>query len=181
LFNHEGVRRGSDFVTRKITENVARINSQYINKKTFKPLRLGNINSKRDWSDAEDFMDGVWRMLNQEQYWTNIWRKTPDDYVLSSDQAHTIKEFVEEAFNAAGFHRSICRWEGFDEDCKYFHGDDLLMEVDPKFYRPAEVDLLIGDSSRARSELGWKPKSSFIDLVRKMVDNDIKIINSKGV
>ena len=181
LFNHEGTRRGSEFVTRKITENVARINNEYINKKTFEPLRLGNIESKRDWSDAEDFMDGVWRMLNQEKYWTNIWKKTPDDYVLSSDRTHTIKEFVEEAFNAAGFHRSMCRWEGLDENCKYFHGDDLLMEVDPKFYRPAEVDLLLGDSSRARNELDWKPKSSFIDLVRKMVDNDIKIINSKRV
>ena len=176
LFNHEGVRRGEEFVTRKITKNVARISNEYINKKSFEPLKLGNVEAKRDWSDAEDFMDGIWRMLNQEQYWTNIWKKTPDDYVLSSDQPHTIKEFIEEAFNVAGFHRSMCRGEGLDEHCKYFHGDDLLMEVDPQFYRPAEVDLLWGDSSRARNELGWKPKSSFVDLVKKMVDNDLKIL-----
>ena len=177
LFNHEGVRRGVEFVTRKITQNVARISHEYANKKSFEPLRLGNIDSKRDWSDSEDFMDGIWRMLNQEKYWTNVWRKTPDDYVLSSDQTHTIREFVEEAFNSAGFHRSMCRWEGVDEDCKYFHGDDLLMEVDPQFYRPAEVDLLWGDSSRAREELGWKPKTNFAGLVKKMVDNDLKLLD----
>ena len=177
LFNHEGVRRGVEFVTRKITQNVARISHEYANKKSFEPLRLGNIDSKRDWSDSEDFMDGIWRMLNQEKYWTNVWRKTPDDYVLSSDETHTIREFVEEAFNSAGFHRSMCRWEGVDEDCKYFHGDDLLMEVDPQFYRPAEVDLLWGDSSRAREELGWKPKTNFAGLVKKMVDNDLKLLD----
>ena len=178
LFNHEGVRRGSEFVTRKITQNVARISHEYANKQSFEPLKLGNVDSKRDWSDSEDFMDGIWRMLNQEQYWINVWRKTPDDYVLSSDETHTIREFVEEAFNAAGFHRSMCRWEGIDQDCKYFHGDDLLMEVDPQFYRPAEVDLLWGDSSRAREELGWKPKTNFAGLVKKMVDNDLKLLNS---
>ena len=178
LFNHEGIRRGSEFVTRKITQNVARISNEYVNKKNFEPLRLGNVESRRDWSDTEDFMDGVWRMLNQEQYLTKTSKKTPDDYVLSSDETHTIKEFVEEAFHIAGFHRSMCRWEGFEENTKYFHGDDLLMEVDPKFYRPAEVDLLLGDSTRARNELGWEPKSTFVDLVRKMVDNDLKIVNS---
>ena len=177
LFNHEGVRRGVEFVTRKITQNVARISHEYANKKSFAPLKLGNVDSKRDWSDSEDFMDGIWRMLNQEKYWTNVWRKTPDDYVLSSDQTHTIREFVEEAFNSAGFHRSMCRWEGVDEDCKYFHGDDLLMEVDPQFYRPAEVDLLWGDSSRAREELGGKPKTNFAGLVKKMVDNDLKLLD----
>ena len=178
LFNHEGVRRGSEFVTRKITQNVARISRDYASKKDFKPLKLGNVDSKRDWSDSEDFMDGIWRMLNQEQYWINVWRKTPDDYVLSSDETHTIREFVEEAFNAAGFHRSMCRWEGIDKDCKYFHGDDLVMEVDPQFYRPAEVDLLWGDSSRAREELGWKPKTNFAALVKKMVDNDLKLLHT---
>lgn len=175
LFNHEGVRRGEEFVTRKITKNVARIARDYTNKKTFEPLKLGNIDSKRDWSDAEDFMDGVWRMLNQEKYWINVWRKTPDDYVLSSNEMHTIREFVEEAFNCAGFHRSMCRWEGVNEDAKYYHGDDLLVEVDPRFYRPAEVGSLWGDSSRATDELGWKPKFSFPALVKKMVDIDLKL------
>lgn len=177
LFNHEGVRRGVDFVTRKISQNVARISYKYATQQPFEPLRLGNINSKRDWSDSEDFMDGIWRMLNQEEYWTNVWKSKPDEYVLSSDETHTIKEFVEEAFNCAGFHRSVCRWEGFGKDAKYYHQEDILMEVDPKFYRPAEVDLLWGDSSRIRQELGWKPKTSFSQLVQKMVANDTKLAN----
>jgi GDPmannose 4,6-dehydratase len=178
LFNHEGVRRGTEFVTRKITQNVARISHQYAIKKSFKPLKLGNIESKRDWSDSEDFMDGIWRMLNQEEYWTKVWKSKPDEYVLSSDETHTIKEFVEEAFNCAGFHRSMCRWEGTGKDVKYYHGEDILMEVDPKFYRPAEVDLLWGDSSRIREELGWKPKTRFAGLVKKMVDNDLELMHS---
>tara|TARA_B100000287_G_scaffold398727_1_gene416352 strand:- start:518 stop:1579 length:1062 start_codon:yes stop_codon:yes gene_type:complete len=176
LFNHEGTRRGVEFVTRKITQNVARIANEFARKENFEPLRLGNIDSKRDWSDAEDFVDGVWKMLNQEEHLTYIKRKKPDDYVLSSDETHTIKEFVEEAFNFAGFHRSICRWEGHGEEAKYYHGDDLLMEVDPKFYRPAEVDLLWGDSERARKELGWKPKTNFIQLVNKMVKHDMELL-----
>ena len=178
LFNHEGVRRGTEFVTRKITQNVARISHQYAIKKSFKPLKLGNIESKRDWSDSEDFMDGIWRMLNQEEYWTKVWKSKPDEYVLSSDETHTIKEFVEEAFNCAGFHRSMCRWEGTGKDVKYYHGEDILMEVDPKFYRPAEVVLLWGDSSRIREELGWKPKTRFAGLVKKMVDNDLELMHS---
>ena len=176
LFNHEGTRRGAEFVTRKITQNVARIAGEYANKKTFKPLMLGNIDSKRDWSDAEDFVDGIWRMLNQEKYWTHVWKKQPDDYVLSSNETHSIKEFIEEAFNFAGFHRGVCRWEGIGKDAKYYHGEDLLMEVDSQFYRPAEVDLLWGDSDRARRELGWKPKTNFIQLVNKMVKYDMDLL-----
>ena len=176
LFNHEGVRRGVEFVTRKITQNVARISSDYANKKNFEPLRLGNVEAKRDWSDSEDVMDGIGKMLNQEENWINVWKKKPDDYVLSSNETHTIREFVEEAFNCAGFHRTMCRWEGHDQEAKYYHGDDLLMEVDPKFYRPAEVDLLWGDSARARKELGWEPKTSFIQLVNKMVKHDMELL-----
>ena len=179
LFNHEGVRRGEEFVTRKITKNVARIAYDYAHKsEPFKPLKLGNVDSKRDWSDSEDFMDGIWRMLNQEEYWTKVWKSKPDDYILSSDEMHSIKEFVEEAFNCAGFHRSVCRWEGYGEEAKYYHGSDLLVEVDPQFYRPAEVDLLWGDSRRAREELGWNPQTSFSQLVQKMVDNDLAEVNS---
>ena len=176
LFNHEGTRRGVEFVTRKITQNVARIADEFARKENFEPLRLGNVDSKRDWSDAEDFVDGIWKMLNQEEHWTHVWKNKPDEYVLSSNETHTIKEFVEEAFNFAGFHRNICRWEGHGEEVKYYHGDDLLMEVDPKFYRPAEVDLLWGDSERARTELGWKPKTNFIQLVNKMVKHDIELL-----
>tara|TARA_Y100000592_G_scaffold101070_1_gene185156 strand:- start:6440 stop:7540 length:1101 start_codon:yes stop_codon:yes gene_type:complete len=189
LFNHEGVRRGEEFVTRKITKAVARIYNEFVRttgerydwseesgKKRITSLKLGNIDSKRDWSDAEDFVDGVWKMLNQEEHLTYIRRKKPDDYVLSSDETHTIKEFVEEAFNFAGFHRSMCRWEGYGKESKYYHGDDLLMEVDAKFYRPAEVDLLLGDSTRARKELGWEPKTSFIQLIHKMVKHDMELL-----
>ena len=176
LFNHEGTRRGEEFVTRKITKNVARIAEEFATKDSFEPLRLGNVESKRDWSDSEDFVDGVWRMLNQEEHWTHVWKSKPDDYVLSSDETHTIKEFVEESFNFAGFHRAMCRWEGSGEDTKYYHGKDLLMETDPKFYRPAEVDLLWGDSDRARRELGWKPKTNFIQLVNKMVKHDMELL-----
>ena len=177
LFNHEGTRRGEEFVTRKITQNVARIAHEYALKQPFKPLELGNVAAKRDWSDAEDFVDGIWRMLNQEEYWTHVWQKTPDDYVLSSNETHSIKEFIEEAFNFAGFHRNECRWEGFDQDAKYYHGEDLLVEVNPEFYRPAEVDLLWGDSDRARRELGWEPKTNFIQLVNKMVKYDMELLS----
>jgi GDPmannose 4,6-dehydratase len=169
LFNHEGTRRGAEFVTRKITQNVARIAQEYAAKETFEPLKLGNVDSKRDWSDAEDFINGIWCMLNQD-------RQSVCDYVLSSDETHTIREFVEEAFNFAGFHRSVCRWDGEREETKYYHCDDLLMEVDPQFYRPAEVELLLGDSSRARQELNWEPKTSFIQLVNKMVKYDMELL-----
>ena len=164
LFNHEGVRRGEEFVTRKITKSVARIFLESSNGQEITPLQLGNLDAKRDWSDAEDFVDGVWKMLNQEQ---------PKDYVLSSNETHTIREFVEEAFNFAGFHRSMCSWQGKGEDEKYFHGDQCLVEINSLFYRPAEVDILLGDSSKAREELGWQPKTNFLQLVKKMVDCDI--------
>jgi GDPmannose 4,6-dehydratase len=169
LFNHEGTRRGEEFVTRKITKNVSRIADEFARKEYFEPLKLGNVDSKRDWSDAEDFINGIWLMLNQD-------RGNTDDYVLSSDETHTIREFVEEAFNFAGFHRSMCRWEGEGDTTKYYHGNDLLMEVDPQFYRPAEVDLLLGDSTRARKELGWQPKTNFIQLVNKMVKHDMELL-----
>ena len=163
LFNHEGARRGEKFVTRKITKNVARIKNEY-HLDSFEPLELGNIDSKRDWSDAEDFVEGVWLMLNQEE---------PKGYVLSSDEIHTIREFVEEAFNFAGFAVEKCEWVGEGIDEKYLHEGKVLMRINPDFYRPAEVDLLWGDSSEARRDLGWKPKNSFLDLVKKMVDHDL--------
>ena len=164
LFNHEGTRRGEEFVTRKITKNVARIKYEYI-LNDFKPLELGNIDAKRDWSDAEDFVEGVWLMLNQEY---------PKEYVLSSNETHTIREFVEEAFNFAGFGSEKCRWEGRGVDEKYYHGDKVLVQINPEFYRPAEVDLLLGDSSLARRELNWNPQTDFLELVRKMVAHDLR-------
>ena len=163
LFNHEGTRRGEEFVTRKISTNVARIKNEYPSGEFF-PLELGNIDSKRDWSDAEDFVEGIWLMLNQED---------PKEYVLSSDETHTIREFVEEAFNFAGFAIEKCEWVGEGIDEKYLHEGKVLMQINSDFYRPAEVELLWGDSSKARIDLGWKPKSSFLDLVKKMVDHDL--------
>ena len=163
LFNHEGTRRGEEFVTRKITTNVARIKKEYPIG-DFSPLQLGNIDAKRDWSDAEDFVEGIWLMLNQEE---------PKEYVLSSNETHTIREFVEEAFNFAGFGIDECRWVGEGVEEKYIHEGKVLVEINPYFYRPAEVELLFGDSSQARKDLGWKPKSTFLDLVKKMVDHDL--------
>jgi GDPmannose 4,6-dehydratase len=171
LFNHEGTRRGEEFVTRKITKNVARIKHAIENQIPFEPIKLGNLESKRDWSDAEDFVEGVWLMLNQDE---------PKEYVLSSNETHTIKEFVELAFKAAGIDGI---WVGEKLDTLYLLPNYLsdfagvpqlkLVQIDEKFYRPAEVDLLLGDSTKARKELGWKPKTSFKELVDKMVRHDI--------
>jgi GDPmannose 4,6-dehydratase len=129
------------------------------------------LDSKRDWSDAEDFVTGVWLMLNQNE---------PKEYVLSSNETHTIKEFVELAFKAAGIDGI---WVGEKLDTLYLLPNYLndfagvpelkLVQIDEKFYRPAEVDLLLGDSTKARQELGWQPKTSFKQLVRKMVLNDL--------
>ena len=164
LFNHEGTRRGEEFVTRKITKNVARIKNEYV-LESFKPLELGNIDAKRDWSDSEDFVEGIWLMLNQEE---------PIEYVLSSNETHTIREFVEQAFNFAGFAADECEWSGEGVDERYTHEGRILMQINPDFYRPAEVELLWGDSSDARRFLGWEPKTDFIGLVGKMVAYDLK-------
>jgi GDPmannose 4,6-dehydratase len=163
LFNHEGTRRGVEFVTRKITTNVARIKLALKNNEDFYPLELGNLEAKRDWSDAEDFVEGIWLMLNQDQ---------PKDYVLSSNETHTIREFVELAFLAAGIEG---HWEGSGLDEKYIekNTNKTLLLINKNFYRPAEVELLLGDSTKAREELGWQPKTSFKELVDKMIFHDI--------
>tara|TARA_R100000008_G_scaffold85477_1_gene75532 strand:+ start:604 stop:1656 length:1053 start_codon:yes stop_codon:yes gene_type:complete len=167
LFNHEGTKRGEEFVTRKITKGVAKIKKQIIKNKHIDPIELGNIYSKRDWSDSEDFVKGVWLMLNQEK---------PKDYLLASGETHTIKEFVERAFLAA-------KIEGnWSEDLKdplntKFHRNspkgEVLMKINPEFYRPAEVELLLGDPTDIKLELGWKPEVSFCNLVKKMVQHDL--------
>jgi GDPmannose 4,6-dehydratase len=171
LFNHEGVRRGEEFVTRKITKNVARIYKSIQNNEKFIPLELGNVEAKRDWSDAEDFVEGIWMMLNQDFYSKN-YNGTPQEYVFSSNETHTIKEFVEKAFNIVGIK---AKWFGENEHSIYVsEKNDTLVQINPKFYRPAEVELLLGDSTRAREELGWKPKNTFENLIKKMMENDIK-------
>lgn len=182
LFNHEGTRRGEEFVTRKITKGVARIVKAIKTGEVFQPIELGNVYAKRDWSDAEDFVDGIWRMLNQEKYRPEL-KDTPTDikeYVLSSNETHTIKEFVELAFKHAGIN-GVWHGNGISEEFSITREDveknnavsSVLVKINPKFYRPAEVDLLWGNSNLARTELKWDPKTSFEHLVEKMVKNDL--------
>jgi GDPmannose 4,6-dehydratase len=142
LFNHESPRRGENFVTRKITTGLAAIK-----KGTSKELRLGNLDAKRDWGYARDYVEAMWLMLQQ---------KRPDDYVIATGETHSVREFLEEAFSYVGL-----KWK------KY-------VKVDPKYFRPAEVDILLGDPAKARKVLRWKPKVSFRELVRLMVDADME-------
>ena len=166
LFNHEGTRRGTEFVTRKITKGVAKIKKAIDSQNFIEAIKLGNLESKRDWSDAEDFVHGVWLMLNQEK---------PKDYVLSSNESHTVREFVELSFAAAGIEGQWLGQKGTIEEV-FINKDSRLpmVMIDPKLFRPAEVDLLLGDSTLARSELGWQPKTSFFQLVKKMTNNDLQ-------
>ena len=169
LFNHEGLRRGEEFVTRKITMGVAKIRHLLDNNIDFKPLQLGNINARRDWSDSEDFVRAVWLMLNQEE---------PKEYVLSSNETHSVKEFVSLAFQEAGI-AGLWSGEGLDEKFRIFQENKILAEVNEEFYRPAEIDLLYGDSNPIREELGWRPQYSFQDLVKRMVNHDLKIVKKE--
>tara|TARA_B100000508_G_scaffold140976_1_gene144731 strand:- start:17306 stop:18430 length:1125 start_codon:yes stop_codon:yes gene_type:complete len=160
LFNHESPLRGETFVTRKITRAAAQI-SLGLEEKLF----LGNLDAKRDWGHAKDYVEGMWRMLQQEQ---------ADDYVLATGVTYSVREFVEMAFAEVGIQLS---WSGEAENEK---GTDVatgkvLVEVDPGYYRPTEVDLLIGDSTRARTELGWKPTYDLQGLVKEMMAEDVKL------
>ncbi|MDX1934284.1 MAG: GDP-mannose 4,6-dehydratase [Capsulimonadales bacterium] len=141
LFNHESPRRGLEFVTRKVTDGVARIKLGMATE-----LRLGNLDAQRDWGFAGDYVEAMWRMLQQD---------TPDDYVVAMGETHTVRELVQIAFDRVGLD-----WEKH-------------VVIDPAFIRPAEVDLLIGDPTKAKTELGWEPKTSFAELVRMMVDADV--------
>jgi GDPmannose 4,6-dehydratase len=159
LFNHESPYRGCDFVTRKITKAVSDITHG-----RQQTLKLGNLDSKRDWGFAGDYVEAMWLMLQQ---------RTPDDYVIATGETHTVREFTELAFENAGYD---LEWSG---DGVYEIGTDrftgkILVEIDPIFYRPAEVDVLIGDASKARKQLGWTPKVTFEDLVSMMVDSDLR-------
>jgi|TARA_B100000900_G_C20587896_1_gene720406 GDPmannose 4,6-dehydratase len=169
LFNHEGLRRGEEFVTRKITKAVAKIATAIANNEDFKSIKLGNVNARRDWSDSEDFVKAVWLMLNQEE---------PKEYVLSSNETHSIKEFVEKAFGHAYITGS---WHGENLDEKFLHeGNNVpLVEISEDFYRPAEVELLYGDSNPARTELNWQPEISFDNLVQRMVEYDLELEHAK--
>ena len=141
LFNHESERRGLEFVTRKITNGVAQIYNGMMDK-----ITLGNLDSYRDWGYAPDYVEAMWMMLQQEK---------PDDYVIATGETHSIREFLDVAFNHVG----VSDWSDY-------------VEQDPRFMRPAEVDVLRGNATKAKENLGWKPKTSFEQLVKKMVDND---------
>ena len=169
LFNHEGLRRGEEFVTRKITKAVAKIATAIANNEDFEPIKLGNVNARRDWSDSEDFVKAIWLMLNKEE---------PKEYVLSSNETHSIKEFVEKAF---GYAYISGDWQGEGLDEKFLHeGNNVpLVEISKDFYRPAEVELLYGDSTPARIELKWTPEISFDNLVQRMVEYDLELEHAK--
>jgi GDPmannose 4,6-dehydratase len=164
LFNHEGPRRGAEFVTRKITQKVAEIYHKTKNKESFETLKLGNVDSKRDWSDSRDFMRGVWLMLNQDK---------PKDYVLASGKIHSVRDFVSLAFQNAGI-AGLWSGEGKEARFRVFQENTVLAEVDERWFRPAEVTLLHGDPTIAEQELNWKREISFNQMVKDMVDNDIK-------
>jgi GDPmannose 4,6-dehydratase len=143
LFNHESERRGETFVSRKITRAATRIKLGLQKK-----LYMGNLDAKRDWGYARDYVEAMWMMMQAEE---------PDDYVIATGETHSVREFLEEAFGH------------LDLDWKEY------VEIDPRYFRPAEVDLLLGDPAKARTILGWEPKVSFQELVRIMVENDMKL------
>ncbi len=162
LFNHESPKRGETFVTRKITRAVAAI-SRGLQQR----LYLGNLDAKRDWGHARDYVEGMWRIVQHDK---------PDDFVLATGETHSVREFVESSF--AQVQRRIA-WsgEGVDEKGRDAETGELLVEIDPRYFRPTEVDLLLGDASKARRELGWAPTISFRDLVAEMVASDLKAID----
>jgi GDPmannose 4,6-dehydratase len=145
LFNHESERRGIEFVTRKITDGVAKI---HLGIEDY--LTLGNLDSKRDWGYSPDYVESMWLMMQQDE---------PGDYVIATGESYSIREFLDAAFGAVG----VDNWE-------------KLVKQDPRFMRPAEVDVLRGDSTKAKEQLGWSPKTPFEEMVRRMVKNDIRLL-----
>ena len=164
LFNHESPRRGPTFVTRKITRAVARISLGFQ-----ETIYLGNLDAKRDWGHARDYIHGMWLMVQQD---------TPDDFVLATNETHSVREFVEHAFACVDIK---ILWQGkggtVDEigvDAK--NPSRILVKVDSQYFRPTEVEILIGDASKARLALGWKPKILFKELVEEMVNADVELV-----
>ncbi|MDR0705673.1 MAG: GDP-mannose 4,6-dehydratase [Planctomycetaceae bacterium] len=158
LFNHESPFRGETFVTRKITRSVSRI-KYGLQKK----LLIGNLNAKRDWGHAADYVEGMWMMLQQPQ---------PDDYVLATGETRSVRELIETAFAVTDV--SIV-WKGKEADEKGYNAqtNELLIEIDPRYFRPSEVDVLLGDARKAQEKLGWSPKHSFTELVQDMMQHDL--------
>mgnify|MGYP003980486909 CR=1 FL=1 len=166
LFNHESPRRGETFVTKKITQSVARIHQGKL-----KILKLGNLDAKRDWGHAKDFVYAQWLMLQQDE---------PEDYVIATGETHTVREFVEIAFNEIGI---TIEWKGKGINEKGFNrsSGEILVEVDQKYFRPSEVELLLGDPSKAEKKLNWKRIVSFKELVSEMVKYDLNNDDFGGI
>ena len=169
LFNHESPRRGATFVTRKITIAVSRI-SQGLDK----CLYLGNIDSKRDWGHARDYVKGMWMMLQHD---------TPDDYVLATGETHTVREFVEKSFVFVG---TTIKWIGEKGtvDEKAVDADDesrVLVQIDPRYFRPTEVDLLLGDPTKVKNVLGWEAEMTFEALVKDMMTADLAMVKGEAI
>lgn len=164
LFNHESERRGKEFVTRKITDAVARIKNGIQ-----EVLELGNMDAKRDWGHSKDYVNAMWLMLQQEK---------ADDYVIATNETRTVREFVNVAFKKVGIE---LKWEGtgVEERAINVENNKVVVKVNPKFYRPAEVELLIGDSSKAEKELGWQRNINFNELVERMVQNDLELVKKE--
>jgi GDPmannose 4,6-dehydratase len=165
LFNHEGPTRAETFVSRKITRAVAAIHLGFQDR-----LYLGNLDAQRDWGHARDYVEGMWRIVQQPE---------PDDYVLATGECHTVREFVERAFGEVGI---VIAWKGSGAD---EHGFDtttgrLLVEIDPTYFRPTEVDILRGDPTKARDKLSWSHKTTFPELVAEMVASDLIIMKNRG-
>lgn len=161
LFNHESPRRGQTFVTRKVTMGLAKIKMGKQDK-----IYLGNLEAKRDWGYAKEFVEAMWLMLQQEK---------PEDYVIATGETHSVRELVEEACKALGIE---IEWKGkgIDEIGIDKKTGKTIIEIDPEYFRPTEVDLLIGDGSKAQKELGWKPKTKFKDLVKLMAEADLEVV-----
>lgn len=165
LFNHEGPLRGETFVTRKITRAVAAISLGLQD-----TLYLGNIDAKRDWGHARDYVEGMWRILQQEE---------PDDYVLATGETHSVREFVELAFAEIGV-TIVWSGEGENEIGKCARSGKVLVKIDPRYFRPTEVDLLLGDPRKAHDKLGWKHTTTFPELVSEMVASDLKSVAAEA-
>lgn len=166
LFNHESPRRGETFVTRKITRGLANIK---LGKE--KVLYLGNLDAKRDWGHSRDYVYGMWLMLQHDE---------PDDFVLATNETHTVREFVEEAGKVLGM-EIIWKGTGLKEKGIDKKTGKTIIQIDARYFRPAEVDILLGDYSKAKEKLGWKPKTTFKELVKEMVESDLALASGKKV
>jgi len=163
LFNHESPRRGETFVTRKITMAVTKIKKGLQDK-----LYLGNLDAKRDWGYAKEYVEAMWLMLQQDE---------PEDFVIATGEAHSVREFVELAFSKVGIH-IVWKGKGVEEKGIDSESSKVLVEVDPRYFRPTEVDLLVGDATKARKKLGWKTKTTFNELVELMVNADLQMLDN---